>query len=147
MLKKTVQCQAYLKHGNHNIYCSFSPSQIPRKTWSNTSCALSHWLLNCNLPSGHSSPLKLLWKKLSLTCNGLFACPTLQPHRMQLTRLLCPWDFPGKNTRAGSHFLLQGIFPTQGSNLGFLHCRRAAVSHQGSHAIGSLSVNSYLSSY
>ena len=32
-------------------------------------------------------------------------------------RLLCPWDCPGKNTRVGCHFLLQGIFPTQGSNL------------------------------
>ena len=30
--------------------------------------------------------------------------------------LLCPWDSPGKNTGVGSHFLLQGIFPTQGSN-------------------------------
>ena len=30
--------------------------------------------------------------------------------------LLCPWDFPGKNTEAGCHFLLQGIFRTQGSN-------------------------------
>ena len=29
---------------------------------------------------------------------------------------LCPWDFPGKNTGVGGHFLLQGIFPTQGSN-------------------------------
>ena len=32
-------------------------------------------------------------------------------------RLLCPWDFPSKNTSEGFHFLLQGIFPTQGSNL------------------------------
>ena len=32
------------------------------------------------------------------------------------TRLLCPWNFPGKNTVAGCHFLLQGIFPTQASN-------------------------------
>ena len=30
--------------------------------------------------------------------------------------LLCPWDFPGKNTGLGCHFLLQGIVPTQGSN-------------------------------
>ena len=37
------------------------------------------------------------------------------------TRLLCPWDFPGKNTGVGCHFLLQGIFPTQGSNLQLLH--------------------------
>ena len=31
-------------------------------------------------------------------------------------RLLCPWDCPGKNTGVDCHFLLQGIFPTQGSN-------------------------------
>ena len=37
--------------------------------------------------------------------------PKLQP-----TRLLCPWDSPGKNTGVNSHALLQGIFPTQGSN-------------------------------
>ena len=32
-------------------------------------------------------------------------------------------DSPGKNTRVGCHALLQGIFPTQGSNPGLLHCR------------------------
>ena len=37
------------------------------------------------------------------------------------TRLLCPWDFPGKNTGVGCCFLLQGIFPTQGLNLPLLH--------------------------
>ena len=34
------------------------------------------------------------------------------------TRLLCPWDFLGKSTGMGCHFLLQGIYPTQGLNLG-----------------------------
>ena len=44
-------------------------------------------------------------------------CACVQP-----TRLLCPWDSPGKNTRVGCHFLLQGIFfPTQGSNRHLLH--------------------------
>ena len=33
-------------------------------------------------------------------------------------------DSPGKNTRVGCHALLQGIFPTQGSNPGLPHCRR-----------------------
>ena len=33
-------------------------------------------------------------------------------------RLLCPWDSPGKNIEVGCHFLLQGIFLTQGSNPG-----------------------------
>ena len=37
------------------------------------------------------------------------------------TSLLCPWDSPGKNTGVGSHFLLQEIFPTQGSNPIFLY--------------------------
>ena len=36
-------------------------------------------------------------------------------------RLLRPWDSPGKNTGVGCPFLLQGIFPTQGSNLHLLH--------------------------
>jgi len=38
--------------------------------------------------------------------------------------LLCLWNAPGKNTRVGSHALLQGIFLTQGSNPGLLHCRQ-----------------------
>ena len=43
---------------------------------------------------------------------------------LQPPRLLCPWDSPGKNTGAGGHFLLQGIFPSPGLNLGLLHCRQ-----------------------
>ena len=41
---------------------------------------------------------------------------SLRPHGLGHTRLLCPWDSPGTNTRVDCHFLLQGIFPTQGSN-------------------------------
>ena len=37
------------------------------------------------------------------------------------TRLLCPWDSPGKNTGVGCQAFLQGIFPTQGLNLSLLH--------------------------
>ena len=56
-------------------------------------------------------------------------CPTLcNPMDCSLARLLCPWNSPGKNTGVGSHFLFQGIFLTQGSNLGqtwvSLHCRQ-----------------------
>ena len=32
------------------------------------------------------------------------------------SRLLCPSDYPGKNAGVGWHVLLQGIFPTQGSD-------------------------------
>ena len=45
----------------------------------------------------------------------------LRPCEVYPARLLCPWDFPGKNTGMGCHALLQGIFPTQGSNPCFLH--------------------------
>ena len=43
-------------------------------------------------------------------------------------------EFSRKNTGEGSHSLLQGIFLTQGSNLGLLHCRQIlyCLSHQGS---------------
>ena len=46
---------------------------------------------------------------------------SLQPRGLYPTRLLCPWDFSGKNAGVGCHFLLQGIFPNQGSNLHLLH--------------------------
>ena len=42
---------------------------------------------------------------------------SLRPKGLWPARLFCPWNFPGKNTRAGFDFLLQGIFPTQGSGL------------------------------
>ena len=43
-------------------------------------------------------------------------CDSLLPHGLQPTRLLCAWNFPGKNTGVGCHFLLQGVFLIQGSN-------------------------------
>ena len=49
---------------------------------------------------------------------------SLQPHGLLPIRLLRPWDFPGKGIGVGCHFLLQGIFLTQGSNLGLPHCRQ-----------------------
>ena len=62
------------------------------------------------------------WKSLSRV--WLFATPWLYSS----------WNSPGQNTGVGSHFLLQGIFPTQGSNPGLLHCRPILyqLSHRGS---------------
>ena len=47
-----------------------------------------------------------------------------RPHGLQPTRLLGPWDFPGKGTGVGYHFLLQGIVPSQGLNPSLLHRRQ-----------------------
>jgi len=53
---------------------------------------------------------------------------SLQPHG-----LYSAWNSPGQNTGVGSLSLLQGIFPTQGSDPGLPHCRRILyqLSHQG----------------
>ena len=68
---------------------------------------------------------------------GHSAMSDLRPQGLQPTRLLCPWDFPGKNTIMGCHFLFQEIFPTQGLSpylLCLLHCRWIlySLSHWGS---------------
>ena len=54
---------------------------------------------------------------------------SLWPHGLH-----SPWNSPGQNTGVGSLSLLQGIFPTQGSNPGLPHCRQILyqLSHQGS---------------
>ena len=71
-------------------------------------------------------------KVKSLSHVQLFATPWTIAYQ-----LLCPWDFPGKNSGRGCHFLLQGIFPAQGSNLGLPHCGQMLchLSHQGSPAV------------
>ena len=53
---------------------------------------------------------------------------------LQRHGLHSPWDSPGQDTGVGSLSLLQGIFPTQGSNPGLLHCRWILyqLSHKGS---------------
>ena len=59
---------------------------------------------------------------------------SLQPRGLWPARILCPWGSPGKNTGVGSYSLLQGIFPTQGSNPGLWSCRQIlyCLSHQRS---------------
>ena len=49
-------------------------------------------------------------------CSATQLCHTLQPHGLWPARLLCPWNFSGKNTGVDCYFLLQGIFWTQGLN-------------------------------
>ena len=61
--------------------------------------------------------------KWSGSCSVMSDC--LQPHGLH-----SPWNSPGQNTGVG---ILQGIFPTQGLNLGLLHCRQILyqLSHKG----------------
>ena len=66
----------------------------------------------------------------SLSCVRLFVTPT----DYTLSGSSVHGDSPGKNTGVGCHALLQGIFPTQGSNPGLPHCRQILyqLSNKGS---------------
>ena len=59
---------------------------------------------------------------------------SIMPNSLWPHGLYSPWNSPGQNTGVGSLALLQGIFPTQGSNLGLSHCRQILyqLSHKGS---------------
>ena len=63
------------------------------------------------LPSRHSSR-----GCVCMCAKSLQSYLPLQPHGLYPPRLLCPWNFPGKNTGVGRHALLQGIFLTQWQN-------------------------------
>ena len=81
------------------------------------------------------------FNKQKLIVFSLFVCVShsvvfnsLRSRGLWPTRLLCPWDSLGKNTGVSSHSLLQGLFSTQGLDLGLLHFRQIlyCLSHQGS---------------
>ena len=79
---------------------------------------------------GQQKPLK--WS-CSVNWSRSVVSESFRLHGQWPTRLRRPWDFAGENTGAGCNFLLLGIFPTQGSNPGLLHCRQTLyhLSHQG----------------
>ena len=90
-------------------------------------------LISINIRNSTRSTLSImsfLWWHSSNTASGKTppeseseSCPvvsdSLQPHW-----LYSPWNSPGQNTGRGTCSLLQGTFPTQGLNTGFLYCRR-----------------------
>ena len=84
--------------------------------------SFSHGWSQCRLsiPLSPATPLSSFLHITSL--HVYLSCPTLcNPMDCSPSRLLCPWNFTGKNTRVGCHFLLQGIFSTQGQNPCLLH--------------------------
>ena len=105
-------------------------------------CLKLHWTISSLLASVYTLSVPslkfqdLTWhlkvKVKSLSRVQLFAIPWTIA--CQAPPESPPWDSPGKNTGVGCHFLLQGIFPTQGSDPGLLHCRQILyqLSLQGS---------------
>ena len=74
-----------------------------------------------------------------ITKSCLTCCDPMEPNK-----LLCPWDFPGRDIGVGCHALFQGIVPTQGSNLHHLHWEADSLplSHLGSPIKGQI-VNNF----
>ena len=108
-LSMSSSCQRYhcvhpVSYHHHHSSAQVSPSQRPSQSPSVRACLVTQ------------------------------LCPnSLQPRGLSPTRLFCPRDSPGRSIGAGSHSLLQGIFPAQGSKPGLLHCKRilCCLSHQG----------------
>ena len=98
---------------NSSIMSFYSPDQVTSKNFS------SIWVK---------------WSEVKVSQS----CPTLQPHGLHR-----PWNSPGQNTGVGICSLLQGIFPTQGSNPSLPDCRRILyhLSHKGSPRVSSGSRN------
>ena len=93
-------------HTHTQIYCQFCAFGSNKHN--------KHFLLLLRLFICGKCELNLKRKKKSHSVMS----DSLWPHG-----LYSPWNSPGQNTRVGSLSLLQGIFPTQGSNSGLRHCR------------------------
>ena len=126
--------------GNGNLfqyYCLENP--MDRGAWQST----IHRVARVGHDLGTKPPPPSIFLVKIYHLDGMFQTNMLVS---QLCLTLCdPMDYslpdssvhgqnisPGKNTEVDSHSLLQGIFPTQESNLGLLHCRQIlyCVSHQ-----------------
>ena len=91
---------------------------------------------------------KSAWHTVKVKVSHTVVSDSLRSHGLQPTRLLRPWNSPGKSTGEGCHFLLQGIFLIQGSNLGLLHSRWCYINISNNHQFFGLLLNqgSYFSS-
>ena len=110
----------------------YTPSEAPNLGWTNNSRALRliSWQLEClntdkvlGLPVSMRSGLGSQTMTL-LICQSFSSQSYPDSLQPMDCRLLCPWDSSGKQTGVDCHFLLRGIFPTQGLKPRLLHCRQ-----------------------
>ena len=104
-------------------------SSTPRSCWRSmrTSRSPPRWACGSPRPEWLPGVAQITSNHM---CVHAQSCLTLCDPWTVATGLLCPWESAGKNTGVGCHFLLQGIFPTQGLNP---HRRLLYhLSHQGS---------------
>ena len=115
---RTLSCWG---HGNEHSHVLLVEKEI------NTALGRAIWNTEQNLKCSAIPPQRTYLTGESESRSVM--SDSLWPHG-----LYSPWNSPGQTTGVDSHSLLQGIFPTQGSNPGLPHCRRILyqMSHQGS---------------
>ena len=128
----------------NKVFVRLKFSEFLKEVWKTTVCLLEVWGVmkqQNNLPH----QFYCLAQRIMLIISCSVTSDSLWSHRLEPTRFLCPWDSPGKNIGVCSHSLLQGIFLTQGSNPGLLHCRvfLYPLSHEESPA-GRIVILNYL---
>ena len=132
-VKWTIGCMAHF----------FFPSKYP--SFKEPSLQSFTIIVTCLLHTENNwwTMLKIIDACVCVLCSvTLVMSDSLQPHGLKPTRLLYPWNFPGKNTGVDCHALLQEIFPTQGSNPHLLHHRQILYCW----ATGEAPVDTYLES-
>ena len=121
--------------------CVISQRRTPETAlrWRRTTSFPKKWkIFQGECPSWFLKNKQNLYRQNSVLYCAMFSHSVMSnsswPHGLYPTRLLCPWDFPGKNTGVGFHFLLQWTFLTRELNWGLLHRRRILyqLSYQGS---------------
>ena len=122
-----------------NIKCQVKEHEVKYIVWAmgnqdseGYQTSIKHDSTECNLCFSHLFP-----HQYAVCGSHSVVSNSFQSHGLQPTRLLCPRNSPGENTGVGSHFLPQGIFLTQGSAPGLLHCRRILyhLSREGSPSV------------
>ena len=101
---------------------------FPHSIMQSSKGALRYFSVTCH---PHCCQCNLVKWKIKILCESE-SCSVM--FSLWPQGLYSQWNSPGQNTGVGSLFLLQGIFPTQGSNPGLLHCRWVLyqLSHKGS---------------
>ena len=104
---------------NKSLLCLKEGSPLNGCLWDPTQTDSSAWCTHPPTPESESHSV---------------LSDSLRPLGLSPARLLCQWNSPSQDTGVGSCFLLQGIFQTQRSNPGLLHCMWIfyLLSHQGS---------------
>ena len=104
-------------------------------------------ILHTRSPNSHCQLIESTWDKFYLACRCSCESCWVMSYSLRSHGLYSPWNSPGQNTGVGSLSLLQGIFSTQESKPGLLHCRWILyqLSHKGSPRILQLVANPFSS--